>query len=242
MLSLHAPISRLHAHIVVGLSVALAASPPTYADHHDGPPYVQVTGRAELGVDPDRYVWKITLVHDGPDPLTLKNESDQQVSVVAEVCDELDVPEQRVDVGPLSISRRFRTDPQTERRVFEGYRFRRFVTVEQSDLDAFDAMLTGLVEARAAFEVEAGHSQEDELRRKAMRDAVADAQRRAELLADGFGVRLDKPYRIEPDFGDRKIFGGGGGGGSSFGSDPGSLQPSRFAVKARVDVRYGIEP
>jgi uncharacterized protein YggE len=90
--------------------------------------------------------------------------------------------------------------------------------------------------ANRQFEIELGSSKEDELRSKAMENAVADAKRQATTLAEQFGAKLGRVYSISHEEG----FGGVMHCvlGPTFGE--GTFQPGRIEISAEIAVVFEL--
>lgn len=191
------------------------------AEEGDSPPQRSITvgGSASVTAVPDRATFTFGVETRGQTASAALNESAAAIKRVVDAVkgtgvDRKDIQTQNVSLYPQTSS---------DGRHIEGYAANASVTVRLDDLDRAGPLVDAAVEAGATSV--SGPSLErsdaDELRDKALADAVADARTKAEALAKAAGGSLGDVLSVTE------------GGGS--------MPPVPFAAEARV-ADMTIEP
>lgn len=159
---------------------------------------VSVSGTAVMKAAPDQVVWRIELSDFDKDMRAAKQRNDAKVQAVLALREELDIGEQELETGHLSISREYERGKYGERNAFKHYAVRRSVTIRQTDLRRFDEYLDKLV---ASSEMEVNFSFESskmhELRAETRLKALAVAKEKAAAMAEVVGAELGRIRTIQ---------------------------------------------
>jgi len=159
---------------------------------------ISVSGTAVMKAAPDQVVWRIELSDFDKDMRAAKQRNDAKVQAVLALRDELDIGEQELETGHLSISREYERGKYGERNAFKHYAVRRSVTIRQTDLKRFDEYLDKLVassemEVNFSFETSKMH----ELRADTRLKALAAAKEKAAAMAEVVGAELGRIRTIQ---------------------------------------------
>lgn len=165
---------------------------------------ISVSGTAVMKAAPDQVVWRIELSDFDKDMRAAKQRSDAKVQAVLALRDELDIGEEDLETGHLSISREYERGKYGERGAFKHYAVRRSVTIRQTDLKRFDEYLDKLVassemEVNFSFETSKMH----ELRAETRLKALAVAKEKAAAMAEVVGAKLGRVRTINEHSPDR---------------------------------------
>jgi uncharacterized protein YggE len=154
---------------------------------------ISVSGTAVMKAAPDQVLWRIDLSDFDKDMRAAKQRNDAKVQAVLALRDDLDIGEQQLETGHLSISREYERGKYGERNAFKHYAVRRSVTIRQTDLKRFDEFLDKLV---ASSEMEVNFSFETtkmhELRAETRLKALAVAKEKAAAMAEVVGAELGR--------------------------------------------------
>jgi len=167
---------------------------------------ISVSGTAVMKAAPDRVVWRIDLSDFDKDMRAAKQSNDAKVQAVLALRDDLDIGEQELETGHLSISREYERGKYGERNAFKHYAVRRSVTIRQTDLKRFDEYLDKLV---ASSEMEVNFNFESskmhEIRAETRLKALAVAKEKAAAMAEVVGAELGRIKTIREHAADRSF-------------------------------------
>jgi len=154
---------------------------------------ISVSGTAVMKTAPDQVVWRIDLSDFDKDMRAAKERNDAKVQAVLALRDDLDIGEEELETGHLSISREYERGKYGERNAFKHYAVRRSVTIRQTDLKRFDEYLDKLVassemEVNFSFESSKMHDIRFETRLK----ALSVAKEKATAMAEVVGAKLGR--------------------------------------------------
>jgi hypothetical protein len=198
---------------LVGASLLVtAASSPVLADDAS-PRTIAVTGRAEVGVVPDHVIIRVGLFADSDEAKTAQDEvAKRSVALITYLVAE---GVERTDIGTAYVRLNDVRDDRSNRgyrgatESDEQTRFRAstLVQVVIRDLDAYDALLSGMlaVGVNRIDSVEFASSERIEKLREARVLALRAAQEKAEYLAAEIGQVVGKPLQIEADREQRRM-------------------------------------
>lgn len=190
---------RALAALAVSLALALTAAAPALAQSE--PATLTVIGEGRVSATPDIATIRAGVETDGPTAAEALAANSAQAARMIEALKAAGVEARDIQTGRLSVDPRHadtqRTRPGETPEVV-GYRVVNEVALTVRDLDALGGLLDRVVEAGAnridaiGFGIADDTAQADEARRR----AVADARRRAEVLAEAAGVGLARVLSI----------------------------------------------
>lgn len=158
-----------------------------------GPRLVHVQGSHTLRVAPDRVEIEVTITSIDDDLIRVRANSDKTVSTILDFCKKHGVDAKGFDVSRLELSLDF--NQQLKRQI---YQVERDVTIHLSDISKLDAVLSELLKQENAKVggITYATTKERENELLALKNAVADAQEKAKLLADLHRLGLGKAQDI----------------------------------------------
>jgi uncharacterized protein YggE len=160
------------------------------APDRDGPATVSATGEARVRVAPDEADLWITLSALEPAPGDALADVTRRVSGLAEILDEFSVARRDRSIGGISVAEEFEHSQQGRRSL--GYRATANASIRVTDAELIGRLITEATQ-RIQAQINGPHwqvSPSNPARLKAVRDASADAKRKAEALAEGLGAQL----------------------------------------------------
>lgn len=157
-------------------------------------PRIVVTGEGQAAAAPDMAMMRLGVEARGAAPGEAVAEMSARMEPVLAALAEAGIAAADIQTGQVSLRpiQSYRQDDGTEAPRIEGYVASNQVDVRIRELDRIGALLDGVVEVGAnrldwlAF----GLQDPGATRDAALRDAVADARRKAELVAEAAGVTL----------------------------------------------------
>jgi uncharacterized protein len=119
-----------------------------------------------------------------------KHSVDQHINAALAAMTKLGIARKDMIATTLRLNPVYQYDNQ--QRTFSGYQATRDLRVNLRDLDLLDKVLEGATAAgiNNIHSISLKSSDEDELRTKAFKAAIADSQRKAEVLATAYGAKL----------------------------------------------------
>ncbi|HUF86404.1 MAG TPA: SIMPL domain-containing protein [Thermohalobaculum sp.] len=192
-------LAALQAALILALAVALAATGPALAQTETAT--LTVTGEGQLRAAPDIATIRAGVETEGRTAAEALAANNARAGRMIETLKAAGVAAGDIQTGRLSVEPYYadmqRTRPGEPPEIV-GYRVVNEVGVTVRDLDALGGLLDQVVRAGAnrinaiGFGIAEDTAQADEARRR----AVADARRRAEVLAEAAGVRLARVISI----------------------------------------------
>ena len=173
----------------------VAALPMAAAAAEDGPATLTVSGEATASAAPDMATIRIGVETEAETAGAALEANNAEASRMIESLKGAGVAAKDIQTGTLMVHPRHANMDRTrpgEAPEIVGYRVINEVAVTIRDLDGFGALLDRVVEAGAnrINAIRFGLTDDSELGDEARREAVADARRRAGVLAEAAGVRL----------------------------------------------------
>ncbi len=167
------------------------------AEEHQAARVISVAGTAEMKTAPDHVVWTVTLTDFNTDMRKAKQSNDAKIEAVLDLRRDLDINDQDIETGQLSIRREYERGKYGERGAFRHYVVSRNVTIRQRDLRRFDEYVDELV---ASSEMEVGFSFESsqihEIRAATRLKALAVAKEKAAAMAQVVDADLGRVLTI----------------------------------------------
>lgn len=217
---------------------------------------ITVTGDAQVKVRPDRVVLTLGVETRDPELEVAKSRHDELTSAVIASVKAAGVPEEKIATDYIEIEPRF--DGVNKPAELLEYVVRRTVVVTLEDIDKFEVILSGALEAGANYVLDV-RFQTIELRKhrdKARTLAIVAAREKAEALASALGQRIGSPTQINEQANNWWDYYGSGWGrrwdgymaqnvisaGQAGGEvDVSAFSPGEIAVSARVSVTFELE-
>ncbi len=239
---------------ILGSWVALVALAPEASAQENR--RITVTGEADVRVVPDEVVLTLGVETDDLDLSAAKAENDARMSRVIAVAEVAGLPDNLIRTDYLGIEPRYRFDGSD--RIFLGYWVQKSVSLTLRDIDAFEDLLSAVLEAGANY-VHGIDFRTTELRShrdRARSLALEAAREKAEMMAGELGHEVGATVLIREDrSGWWSSYGGwwrGGRGaymsqnvvqnapmGGAMGE--GATAPGQISVTANVSVTFELE-
>ncbi len=181
------------------LFAALLLIPATLTADETAPTRsISVSGTVVAKAAPDQVVWRIELTDFDKDMRRGKKSNDEKIKAVLALRDDLDLGNDQIETGQLSINREYERTERGQRGAFKHYRISRSVTIRQNDLKRFDEFLDKLV-ASSEMEISFGFesSKIHEIRAETRLKALAAARKKAADMAAVVGAELGRVLTID---------------------------------------------
>jgi len=185
------------AALTPAVALLLAMQVPATAENSTPTPQLSVNGEGIVIAKPDIATVSIGVVSEAATARAAldANSADMQRvvdSVKAAGVAERDIGTTGFNIDPVYSQPPIRADGSRENPQIIGYRVSNQVSVRIRDIDNSGAILDAVVTAGAnrVTGIEFGIAEPGSLHDEAMRNAIADARRKAQLMADAAGVRL----------------------------------------------------
>jgi uncharacterized protein len=200
---------------------------------------IQVTGRGEAGVEPDIARVQFQVVRQGGDAAAVKQQLDDVVRGVLTLTDRLRIEQQDVTAAVIQVSPNYRH--QNGRTIIDGVVAQRQVKVILRNLEHYQALIDGLLEAgiNQIHHVELDHSDPHALQRRALDLAIDDALHEARAVAERFGMRLGTVLEINVDPRPVQHFPVSERIGALRAAED-AVRPGRISVERSVRVRFAL--
>lgn len=246
-------LSRIGGLSLVLSSAVLIAAPVANAQEDRR---ITVTGEADVRVIPDEVVLTLGVETDDLDLSAAKAENDARMSSVIAVAEEAGLPDNLIRTDYLGIEPRYRFDGPD--RIFLGYWVQKSVSLTLRDIDAFEDLLSAVLEAGANY-VHGIDFRTTELRShrdRARSLALQAAREKADMMAAELGHEVGATVLIREDrSGWWSSYGGWwrGGRGAYMSQNvvqnapmggtmtEGATAPGQISVTASVSVTFELE-
>lgn len=183
----------------VSLTALLLASLSLAACNNNSAPEprdtLTVSGVGEVTAEPDQFKVIATLSEQGDDIAAMKAQVDQNVAALLSLADELKIEEKAVTASDLQVSPQWQYQPE---RKLIGHQVSRQVSLTVNGMDTYTALLDGMAKQgiKQIHPAGASVSNPQALEDQALKNAVADARRRARLLAEAAERQLGAAIQI----------------------------------------------
>jgi uncharacterized protein len=180
------------------LLAGLAVSSGVDAQMPSGTPYLAVQGQAEERFVPDVFPLAITILETSDDAAKTHPRVEALAKQVLEAASRAGISSNDVQVGNLRVSPRFERNASSNDNVFLGNQYERRFELRLRSLDALREILALLPQSEAIriqtqpFE----RSDAAAIRARLRIQAVADARRQAQGLAEASGVKLGRLLNV----------------------------------------------
>ncbi len=182
------------------LASALALSTHVWAQEASEPPLISVSGRAEVRVTPDEVLLTVGVETFDLDLATAKADNDVRIQAILAVASEHGIDRRHLQTDYLNVEPRY--EYEWERRNFLGYAVRKTLVVTLRDIDKFESVLSGVLEA-GANHVHGIDFRTTELRRyrdQARSQALQAAKEKAAAMAAELGLEVGEPRSIQEGY------------------------------------------
>jgi len=164
---------------------------------------IQVSGYGELTLVPDLATLRLGIVSQEDSVAEAQAAASKAMNQVLAALKAQGVADKDIQTQYFSISQRTKWDPDTYEEIVIGYEVSNIVSAKIRDMDKVGAIIDAAADAGGdltriqgvSFSVEEPSSYYKELREKAM----ADAQAKAEQIAEFYGITLGKPTHISEE-------------------------------------------
>lgn len=166
-----------------------------------GPTTINVRGEGEVLARPDIGQFSFAVRAEGEDAATAQEQSATAMNEILAYLTEAGVAQEDIKTVNYTLNPRYRYEqnicpmgsfcPPGEQ-IIDGYEVSQMVEVKVRDLNASGTLISGVGE-RGATDVSGLQftiDEEDALKAEARAEAIANAQEKAEALADALGVRI----------------------------------------------------
>jgi uncharacterized protein YggE len=221
--------------LLLALPLSLAGCSSCNAPDPDD--YVEVSGEGSVTGTPDLFGARAVAAREGRNIARLKDQVNAEVDTILALAGELGIADEQITASAIRVSPQWQYQPE---RKLTGYRVERPVQIDIHGIATYAELVTGLADA-GITEIQgtgARISNSDELEQQALEAAVADARRRAEVLAAAGDRDLGEALRIHS---------AASGAPSpmrmemaSTARDSGSWEPGEQTVRQQVTVRFRL--
>jgi uncharacterized protein YggE len=164
-------------------AIALAQQTPAPT-----PPVVMVTGNAQVEATPDQATVRLGVLRQAATAQAAQEQANTAAKDILTALGKLGVPAQKIQTSRLTLAPNYRGDPAR----IASYNASNIILVELDDLARVGPVIdAGLTAGANQLEgVQFRLKNDAAVREKALREAVQEARRKAEVIADALGVRL----------------------------------------------------
>jgi uncharacterized protein YggE len=187
----------VHMKIRIAVALMLLACAAMVQAQTSGP-FIAVHGRAQQEVVPDIFPVELTLKETSKDAAATQTRIESLAKDVLATLEKMKIDNGDIEVSNLDISPEYKWDRESEKQIFLGNTYQRQIKVKFHSLEKLSQFVAALPQPEAlqiqtrSFE----YSKADELRRKLMEKAIADAKATAEVMATGVGKKLGLAQNI----------------------------------------------
>jgi len=202
-------------------------------------PHIEVSGNADITVEPDFARIKAQLKHVADEPSEAKFQVDSQSSAVIELARECGVGDADITATKTEIEPEY--DWRSEGKEYKGTSVSRDVRIVLRDLEQFPKLLQGLAEVpvHKLRDVTMDTTRREEVEQQALAQAIAHAQRTAEDIAKGLNQRISGVFRVvhsDGRFDTDILF------HSLSSSTEASFEIGTIEVSAHIEIMFAITP
>jgi uncharacterized protein YggE len=212
----------------------LAQQPPLPA-----PPAIVVSGHAQLEADPDSATVRLGVIRQASSAQAAQEQANVAAKEILAAIGKLGVPAQKIQTSRLTLRPNYRGEPPR----IASYSASNIISIELDDLSRVGPVIDAGFTA-GANELDGVRfrlKNDTAVRERALRDAVIEARRKAEVIAEALGVRLAGVLEVSESgvaITERSA-------GPEFGvlaarAADTPVSPGQLDVNANVTVRYRI--
>lgn len=159
---------------------------------------VAVSGEGTVRVEPDRATVRFGVVTKAPEAEQAREQNATAARQAMNAVRDLGIPESKIRLETLRLRPHYERDPQTGQRRDGGFQAVREVSVEVDSVDIVPTLVARVVQQGANTLQGVQYDLQDRTaaRNEALREAVSDAQGKAELLVQALNVSLGRVLQI----------------------------------------------
>ena len=185
-----------YAVIVLALASVAGCTQGPVAEADPLGPSVTVEGEAKVEVVPDEIVVEMSVTRLAKDVQDATTDVNRRTTAALAAAKEAGVAD--ADIRALAVNVQPQYDWREGEQLFRGHEASRSIRLVVRSIDAWPRLLNALVAAGVdrIDSVEPRHSDQQAVAREALREAVADARARAEVLATSAGAAVGDVYSL----------------------------------------------
>ncbi|MBN8225692.1 MAG: SIMPL domain-containing protein [Xanthomonadales bacterium] len=183
---------------IFAAAVLLLAVAGAQAQSIGGPPFIAVHGKAKAEVVPDIFPLEITLSETSKDAAKTQELIEGHARQIVDLTQAMGMAERDVEISNLDVSPEYRYDDKNDIEVFLGNTYERRIRLRFHTLADLQKMISSLPRA-PQVRLSTGNfatSEADELRRRLLDQAVADARSTAEIMARAVGKKIGTVHNV----------------------------------------------
>jgi uncharacterized protein YggE len=203
------------------------------------PPAIVVSGHAQLEADPDSATVRLGVIRQASSAQAAQEQANVAAKEILAAIGKLGVPAQKIQTSRLTLRPNYRGEPPR----IASYSASNIISIELDDLSRVGPVIDAGFTA-GANELDGVRfrlKNDTAVRERALRDAVIEARRKAEVIAEALGVRLAGVLEVSESgvaITERSA-------GPEFGvlaarAADTPVSPGQLDVNANVTVRYRI--
>ncbi|MGL1931054.1 MAG: SIMPL domain-containing protein [Desulfotalea sp.] len=191
------------------LSLVLFASSQVYASSLPDAPHIVVSGFHKFNAVPDTLTMSLEIIEIGRDAKSARKVVEERSTKLIQTVKGMGVNKKDINSSALSMNPKYNWKNQQQ--IYTGTEVSRRIILILRDLSKYDELIQAVLDSSVARinSTDLSSSKHDELLAKAMRLAVADAQRKASLLVGGLEQKVGPVYSINAasgaNFGSRNM-------------------------------------
>ena len=223
---------------------AFAQAPPPAP----APPVIVVNGDAQLEANPDEATVRLGVVRQAPTAQVAQEQANLAAKEILAAIAKVGVPAQRIQTSRLTLTPIYapRRPDNNEAPRIAAYSASNIVSVDLDNLAQVGPVIDAGLKT-GANQLEGVHfrlKNDGPIRERALREAVLEARRKAEVIAEALGARLGNV--VEVSEGGVSVFPKGEFGGPVMARaqaaefTPTPVSPGQLDVHASVTVKYRI--
>jgi len=149
-------------------------------------------------VEPDVATVRFGIVTQAKDAEEAREQNAQASAEAMNAVRELDVPERKIKLESLRLTPAREYDRETRKYIEIGFEVSRRLVVEVEDLDQLPALIAHVVQkgANRLEGISYNLKDRESVRNDALREAVLNARKKAELMANALGSEVGEALRV----------------------------------------------
>jgi uncharacterized protein YggE len=167
---------------------------PLILNSQDKPPVIEVTGNAEIKIEPDKLEMTINVNVEDEDLTAAKNKNDQSTAQVLSALKKLNIDDNDIITSGVNMSKN--RDSYRNNRIF--YMVTNTIIFKTPNITLYENVTTALIKIEDVYinNTRLLSNREIETRVKAREDALVAAKEKAEYMSAIFNMSIGKPVLI----------------------------------------------
>lgn len=167
-----------------------------HASNEDDLPLITVSASAKSKVMPDQAQMSVSFVKSDMVAKKARKSVDNSVNAFLQDLEDFDLAQKSLDSSQTQLYPKY--DYRNSQKVFLGYEVKRHVSFKLNTLSQLEELVKIVTENKAS---ELGNihftvKHPEKTKHQALRKAINKAKKNAELIAEGFGVRLGNIHKV----------------------------------------------